>query len=256
MKSTRFFSERQHTSMDSSIRVAVIGHSQTPKNKTLYRLRVIMLNFSSDCAAQQWTVLKRFSEFHHLHVELKKVVQNSWLPRIPPKKVFGSNKIDFLDKRWQKLDEYIKAVLRSAASREVAVAKAVRCFLGCDWVQQTNMYKSNTNKLDSNTAAFARSNHQATEECIENAETAASEFCSTFSLCPFCIVSPQKKKLTWLTAKVKVIRGSQDYGMVPQKTSFVAGSPKANGTGIYVSEKSRGVWLSTECRIHGGFRTL
>jgi hypothetical protein len=125
--------------MDAAYRVAVTGYSQaTGSGAILYTLQVaevgIVDNATTGAAPRQWTAPKRFSDFHALHAQLKKVVvpSTTWLPKAPPKKfkLFTAQNEQFLQKRRERLNEYVTALMRSAASKQPAVAAALRDFLG------------------------------------------------------------------------------------------------------------------------------
>ena len=140
--------------MDVSYRAAVSGfRTNVADGKTYFTLRVVALNFGSGEAARQWTVEKRFSEFHALHGRLKKVA-SAYLPKVPPKKMFGAKKDNFLRSRQARLDEYVRALLRCAASREPGVAGQLRDFLGCD-DPRTHVHYGTANERDAPNSAGA-----------------------------------------------------------------------------------------------------
>eukprot|EP00750_Incisomonas_marina_P024569 INCI5128.1.p1 GENE.INCI5128.1~~INCI5128.1.p1 ORF type:complete len:1015 (-),score=158.96 INCI5128.1:479-3523(-) len=191
---------------------------------------------------------------------------NRYLPKVPPKKVFGAKGESFLANRQEKLDQYIRALLRCSASREPQVERLLRSFLQCNNAHALALNAAVSSTTDQTkspsppTTAVSRSTLQAS-----TAKAVSSSFYETFSLCPFCIVGQQRKQRTWLAAQVKYLSaGSAGNDIHPQAESpgrhptvFALGPHGDSGDmSASLPRDTPGVWLCAKCQIHGDIQTM
>ncbi|GAB5368270.1 hypothetical protein AAMO2058_001304700 [Amorphochlora amoebiformis] len=86
-------------------------------------------------STNSWVIEKRYSEFHKLHTNLRKLAADDmWLPALPGRRVFGSNMDeDFVRMRQSQLQKYMRELLRipDILKGETEIAKTIMDFLLC-----------------------------------------------------------------------------------------------------------------------------
>jgi len=60
---------------------------------------------------QSWVTLRRFSQFDRVHKKLQQKFHNTKLPSLPPKKWIGALGLDFVDKRRNDLEKYLRGLM-------------------------------------------------------------------------------------------------------------------------------------------------
>lgn len=89
-------------------------HSNTVRDKKPYTIYEIEVRSSSTIT---WVIYKRYSAFYALHQELSKAHASHphiRLPHLPPKRLTRSLAAEFVEKRKQELQEYLREILASA----------------------------------------------------------------------------------------------------------------------------------------------
>lgn len=74
--------------------------NQLPKPHTLYIIQV-------DFRGNQWTVQRRYNQFHTLTDQLQAAFPSEKLPKLPPKKVMGNMDNNFIQKRRIELEKFL-----------------------------------------------------------------------------------------------------------------------------------------------------
>jgi len=91
-------------------------HSNTVRDKKPYTIYEIEVRSSSTIT---WVIYKRYSSFHQLHVDLLNKApgltpeQKANLPPLPPKRLTRSLAVEFVEKRKNELQDYLRALLET-----------------------------------------------------------------------------------------------------------------------------------------------
>eukprot|EP00929_Paragymnodinium_shiwhaense_P120157 TRINITY_DN92050_c0_g1_i1.p1 TRINITY_DN92050_c0_g1~~TRINITY_DN92050_c0_g1_i1.p1 ORF type:complete len:980 (+),score=196.00 TRINITY_DN92050_c0_g1_i1:136-3075(+) len=92
------------------------------KPVTLYQVRITALG-----RREVWMVVRRYSKFYDLHVQLTKRFFNHSLPPIPPKRLLGKEDPQFIEQRRHELEEFLNALLRKPV--EISLSEEMCLFL-------------------------------------------------------------------------------------------------------------------------------
>jgi hypothetical protein len=63
-------------------------------------------------SGQQFTFLSRFSELYDVHIQFKEENKKKTIPEFPPKKLFGSSSIKFIEQRLKGLELYFANIMK------------------------------------------------------------------------------------------------------------------------------------------------
>lgn len=101
--------------MDLDVLKVKFTHSNTVRDKKPYTIYEIEVRSSSTIT---WVIYKRYSSFHQLHQDLMKSPlispeQKLNLPQLPPKRLTRSLAVEFVEKRKNELQDYLRAMLET-----------------------------------------------------------------------------------------------------------------------------------------------
>ncbi|XP_065667120.1 sorting nexin-13 isoform X3 [Hydra vulgaris] len=98
---------------DNDLRIsALIGQANIMNNGSKsYAIYTIHVCRTTSEGSRNWTVIRRYSDFHDFHMQLREKYESLHWLQLPVKKKFGNMDQDFIDKRKYALENYLQPLL-------------------------------------------------------------------------------------------------------------------------------------------------